>query len=232
MITRYPSMPASQQFRDLLQVELDIGPALRSCGPGPSPLSSTTSSPPTNSCITIAAAAAGDQLHSQVGTKGQGYLWRQKAEDGLWLASAFFILFFGDFRSNFFSLLASDPRIARAPLLYGTACLLVNCMILLLFLVAQPQLKRSSMKIMLVQEEYITAAASTVFTALGFAAFVMLSIALWPVWYILTFPLLFTLFMALVVLSSYALPWGSLVLMQEPPAHKDVWSLANVSFKA
>lgn len=159
--------------------------------------------------------------------KGQGYgswhwkLMRQKAEDALWLASAFFILFYGDFRSNFFSLLASDPRIPRAPLVYGMACMLINCIMLVLFFMTHPQLKRSSLK---KQEEYISAAASSVFALLGLAAFVMLSIALWPVWYILTFPLLFTLFMAMVVVSSYTLPWSSVF-----DANKDFWSLA---FKA
>ncbi|MCO5582886.1 hypothetical protein L7F22_036787 [Adiantum nelumboides] len=239
-LARYPSMPVSQHFKELLQVELDMGPALRTSiysssmsmiknttGPGPSPLSSAR--PPINSCITIEAAGAAMHIHNSVGKAGQvTYGWRQKAEDGLWLASAFFIIFYGDFHSNFFSLLTSDPRIARAPLLYGTACLLLNCMILLFFLVAHTQLKRPSLKKQ--HEEYITAAASTVFTGLGFAAFVMLSIALWPVWYILTFPLLFTLFMALVVLSSYALPlplpWSSL---REPAAAA---AACNFSFQA
>ncbi|MCO5550732.1 hypothetical protein L7F22_004223 [Adiantum nelumboides] len=239
-LARYPSMPVSEHFKELLQVELDMGPALRTSmsmnknttGPGPSPLSSAR--PPSSSCITIEAAGAAMRIHNSVGKAGQvTHGWRQKAEDGLWLASAFFIIFYGDFHSNFFSLLTSDPRIARVPLLYGTACLLLNCMILLFFLVVHAQLKRPSLKKKKQHEEYITAAASTVFTGLGFAAFVMLSIALWPVWYILTFPLLFTLFMALVVLSSYALPlplpWSS--LLQEPAAaaYGDV---CNFTFQA
>lgn len=126
-------------------------------------------------------------------------VWRQKVEDGLWLASACFILFYGDFRSNFFSLLASDTRIRRAPLVYGVACLLLDCCIMLLFLAAScysPPRKDNH------------AAAFTMFAFLGVAAFAMLSIALWPVWYILTIPLLFTLFMALVVLMSYVVSWS------------------------
>eukprot|EP00250_Pteridium_aquilinum_P009586 c18772_g1_i1 orf=74-682(+) len=172
-------------FKDILHVELDIGPVVCSrAGPGPSPLSSPLSS---SLCLGGGEFSSGS--------------WRHGVEDVLWLASAFFILFYGDFRSNFFSVLASDPRIRRAPLLYGLVCLVMDSCMMLLFLTVQPQLKQA-------KRLYNTAAASTIFTVVGVAAFVMLSIALWPVWYILTIPLLFTLFMASMVLISYPLSWS------------------------
>eukprot|EP00249_Psilotum_nudum_P014700 c24955_g1_i3 orf=396-707(+) len=40
-------------------------------------------------------------------------LWRHRLENLLWIASAIFIIYYGDFRSNLFSLLVSDSRIRR-----------------------------------------------------------------------------------------------------------------------
>lgn len=52
--------------------------------------------------------------HHPVPSQSQRRLsWRHKVEDCLWLASAFFILYYGDFRSDFFTLLANDVRVWR-----------------------------------------------------------------------------------------------------------------------
>lgn len=126
-------------------------------------------------------------------------LWKQKAEDVLWLASAFFILYYGDFRSNFFSLLANDPRIWRPPLHIALGCLLLDFFILLYLAI---WLRITQEKL-----DLITASAIQAPTIVAFAAFILLSIALWPVWNILTVPMLFTLFMALVVVVLNVLPY-------------------------
>ncbi|KAH7290544.1 hypothetical protein KP509_30G053100 [Ceratopteris richardii] len=180
--------------KEFLQVELDIAPLASSRNGqtlGPSPLSVSSlnflSARPTANLAAVSTSSLSAYASELQGCRSRYGLSRQKAEDALWLASAFFILFYGDFRSNFFSLLASDPRISRVPLFYGMGCLLINCMMMLLVLLAYPLLQRSRWKN---YGEYFSAVISSTFILIGIAAFFMLSMALWPVWHVLTFPLL------------------------------------------
>lgn len=168
------------QVFSLSSIEVESPQRLsRMMPPGPSPLSLHPSS------------------SQNVG--GPRILWKQKAEDVLWLASAFFILYYGDFRSNFFSLLANDPRIWRPPLHIALGCLLSDFFMLLYLAI---WLRITQQKL-----DLTTASAIQAPTIVAFAAFILLSIALWPVWNILTVPMLFTLFMALVVVVLNVLPY-------------------------
>jgi hypothetical protein len=56
--------------------------------------------------------------------------------------------------------------------------------------------------------ELIAPAAIPTATLVGLTSFLLFSIALWPIWGFLTLPLLFTLFMAFVVVSPYLPPYG------------------------
>jgi hypothetical protein len=53
-------------------------------------------------------------------------MWRQRVEDLLWLASSCFILYYGDLETNFFSLLANDPRVWRYTKMSTQTLTLIN----------------------------------------------------------------------------------------------------------
>ncbi|KAI5057112.1 hypothetical protein GOP47_0027127 [Adiantum capillus-veneris] len=148
--------------------------------------------------------------------------WRGIAEDCLWLASAAFILYYGDFRSDFFSLLANDGRVLRTPLHMGLACLMMDVCVVMLYLA---RIMRT-WTIVLQQEQsfennvwyYIvnakecmqevhevdpSALLQVAVVAIGSTAFILMCIALWPIWSFLTIPMLFTLLMALTVVAPY-----------------------------
>ncbi|XP_030476000.1 uncharacterized protein LOC115693164 isoform X2 [Syzygium oleosum] len=99
--------------------------------------------------------------------------WVEVVENVLWIASAVFIVYFGDWHSNLIYLLWHDGRI-RSMMAW--------------------RIKRFDEK-----WELAGIAALPYVTLLGLVAFCMLSFALWPIWSFLTLPLLFTLFMACMV---------------------------------
>lgn len=145
-------------------------------------------------------SAASDSDADAISSRSQRWVsWRQKAEDCLWLASALFILYFGDFRSNFFTLLANDVRVWRPPFHMGLGCLLLDsCMVMLAMAIdVQGQGARGQL-----QAPSVIQAV----TLIGSLAFILISVALWPIWNVLTVPMLFTLFMALMVVAPYFLP--------------------------
>lgn len=129
-------------------------------------------------------------------------LWRHRVENFLWLASTAFIIYYGDFRSNFFSLLAHDPRVRRMPLLFGLACLMLDISIFLYLAIRLRTLNRIQEKL-----DVLAPGAIPTATMVGLAAFILFSIALWPIWNILTVPMLFTLFMACIVVLPYFPPY-------------------------
>ncbi|MQM16622.1 hypothetical protein Taro_049579 [Colocasia esculenta] len=52
--------------------------------------------------------------------------WTQVLENVLWIASAAFIIYFGDWKSNMVYVLCHDDRIKRIPLYLGVATFLLN----------------------------------------------------------------------------------------------------------
>eukprot|EP00249_Psilotum_nudum_P004007 c17529_g1_i1 orf=313-927(-) len=128
-------------------------------------------------------------------------IWRHRLENVLWIASAAFIIYYGDFRSNFFALLANDPRIRRTPFNIALACIFVDIGIILYLAIRLRLMSRMEGRLNTVAPGAIPAAA-----VVGLAAFILLSIALWPIWSLLTLPMLFTLFMTFVVIAPYVLP--------------------------
>eukprot|EP00250_Pteridium_aquilinum_P006589 c16478_g1_i2 orf=540-1193(-) len=147
---------------------------------GPSPLSSCTS--------TASASSIAPQSQPRIS-------WRHRVEDCLWLASAFFILYYGDFHSDFFTLLANDARVHRTPLHMGLACLMLDCCMVMLYIALSLQAQEKSR----LQAPGVIQAV----TMLGSLAFILMSIALWPIWSFLTIPMLFTLFMAFTVVALH-----------------------------
>lgn len=183
-VIRQRYLLADQVF-NLSSVEVE-SPQLSST-PGPSPLSQCTSAHD----VTHATLSAWDNRRLML---------RHRAEDLLWLGSAFFILYYGDFRSNFFSLVATDARVWRTPLHIGSACLALDCCIILYIAI------RVQQRLQLAAPGVIEAAIMV-----GLVAFILICIALWPIWNFLTIPMLFTLFMAFMVVAPYVLPYTAKV---------------------
>lgn len=137
--------------------------------------------------------------------------WRQRLENLLWIASAAFIVYYGDFRTNLVALLATDPRILRVSFNLGLACLILNLGILLYLVLRLQTVKKAEERLEIVAPCAVPAAA-----IIGLAAFILFSYALWPIWRLLTLPMLFTLFMALVVVVPYLLPYTNMRLDVDP----------------
>lgn len=140
-------------------------------------------------------------LSSSSRTLSSAALWRYRLENLLWIASATFIIYYGDFRSNLFALLVSDPRIHRTPFNIGLACVVMDLGIFLYLAVRLSYTGRIDERLEIAAPGAIPAA-----TMVGLAAFILFSYALWPIWSFLTLPMLFTLFMALVVVAPYLVP--------------------------
>ncbi|XP_059637989.1 uncharacterized protein LOC132279935 isoform X2 [Cornus florida] len=103
--------------------------------------------------------------------------WVEVMEIVLWIASAVFIIYYGDLHYNFIYLLWHDARI-RSMSAWGVR-------------------KSSEMW------EISSASALPFITILGLISFCLFSFALWPIWSFLTLPLVFTLFMACMVILPY-----------------------------
>lgn len=128
--------------------------------------------------------------------------WRRNLESCLWIASAAFIVYYGDFRTNLVVLLATDSRIHRFSFNLGLACFILDIAILLYLAYQLHNVNRSEDKLVIVVPGTVPAA-----TMIGVLAFILFSYALWPIWRFLTLPMLFTLFMALVVAAPYLAPY-------------------------
>lgn len=128
--------------------------------------------------------------------------WRTLAENILWLAAALFILVYGDSRTDFLTLIFTDPRIRRLPFNLALACLVVNTGIFLYLAIWLRHVFKNSANWDVVAPHAIPTA-----TIVGVVATFLFSLALWPVWSFLTLPLLFTLFMAFVIVASYLPPY-------------------------
>ncbi|GLJ05631.1 hypothetical protein SUGI_0021820 [Cryptomeria japonica] len=128
--------------------------------------------------------------------------WCHHIENLLWVASAAFIFYYGDLHSNFFSLLLRDSRIRRTALNLGLLCVACDTIIFIyLAFWVRDMVKVDN------RWEISSPAAILTATVIGLLAFFLLCLALWPIWRLLTLPLLFTLFMAFVVISPYIPPY-------------------------
>ncbi|XP_010254373.1 PREDICTED: transmembrane protein 128 isoform X2 [Nelumbo nucifera] len=124
--------------------------------------------------------------------------WVNVMENVLWIASATFIVYFGDRQSNLIYLLWRDDRIRRMPLYLGMACFFLNVGIFFYTSFVAWGIWKSDEK-----WEVVTPSAAPAVALLGLFSFCLLSFALWPIWSFLTLPLLFTLFMSCIVVSPY-----------------------------
>ncbi|CAM8960255.1 hypothetical protein QQ045_003070 [Rhodiola kirilowii] len=120
--------------------------------------------------------------------------WIEVLENILWIASAAFIIYYGDRHSNFIYLLWHDNRTRRLPLYLGMVAALVNVVIFFYTNVLALSFKAGEV-------ELLNPSALPLVTLLGVISFCLFAFALWPIWNILTIPLLFTLFMAIVVIT-------------------------------
>ncbi|KAK4774201.1 hypothetical protein SAY87_029220 [Trapa incisa] len=112
----------------------------------------------------------------------------------LWIGSVLFIVYFGDGRANLIYLMRYDGRIRRLPLHLGIAGVWFNIIIFFYICVLAWRARRFGEK-----WELATMCALPYVTILGLISFCLLSFALWPIWGFLSLPLLFTLFMACMV---------------------------------
>ncbi|XP_011006166.1 PREDICTED: uncharacterized protein LOC105112239 isoform X2 [Populus euphratica] len=120
-------------------------------------------------------ASSGDDLEDDACSRAQPFSppnqrvrpWLEIVENVIWIASAIFIIYFGDRRSNLIYLLWHDERIRRR-----------------------------------FDEKWELSSISTLplVTLLGLVSFCLFSFSLWPIWSFLTLPLLFTLFMACMII--------------------------------
>lgn len=128
--------------------------------------------------------------------------WTQIIEDLLWIVSSIFILYYGDGNSNFLYLLWHDHRIKRMGLYIGMGGLSLNCMMVLYMSMMAWKVSKCGEKWDIIS----TASSGLPFVVfVGVTSFCLLSFALWPIWSLLTLPLLFTLFMTGVVTTPYVI---------------------------
>ncbi|KAH7278388.1 hypothetical protein KP509_38G039000 [Ceratopteris richardii] len=131
--------------------------------------------------------------------------WRHKLESFLWIASAAFIIYYGDFRTNFLFLLATDSRIHRLSFNSGMICFMLNALIMLYCAYRLHKCDKVQDKLTIVGQGTISVA-----TILGVMTFTLFAHAFWPIWRFLTIPMLVTLFMAIVVIAPYCAPFKNI----------------------
>ncbi|XP_043703615.1 transmembrane protein 128-like [Telopea speciosissima] len=124
--------------------------------------------------------------------------WTEVVENVLWIASAAFIIYFGDRHSNLIYLLWRDDRIRRWPLYLGLMVIVLNVGIIFYTSLLGWGFRKSEEKL-----EMLAPSAAPVVAVLGLLSFCLWCFALWPIWSFLTLPLLFSLFMACIVVSPY-----------------------------
>ncbi|PKU72336.1 uncharacterized protein LOC110102033 [Dendrobium catenatum] len=125
--------------------------------------------------------------------------WVDVLENIIWLVSATFIFYYGDRRRNFLRVLWSDLRINRKALHLGLVVIVMD-ICLIMYAVLQAKVSKKPYD----KNEALRAIAPLVIL-LGLASFCLLSYGLWPIWGLLTIPLLFTLLMASMVVLTYLL---------------------------
>lgn len=151
-------------------------------------------------------ASGGDDLEDDACSRHQPFslespsckTWVEVLENVLWIASAVFIVYFGDMHSNMIYILLHDARIKRMPLYMGMVGIAVNVMIIIYESMLSWSMRRFDEK-----WELWSISALPFITLLGIISFCLLSFALWPIWGFLTLPLLFTLFMACLVVFPH-----------------------------
>ncbi|KAF5195798.1 testis- and ovary-specific PAZ domain protein [Thalictrum thalictroides] len=150
-------------------------------------------------------ASSGDDLEDDACSRApapfpvpQARTWTETMENVLWIASTIFIIYFGDQRSNFVYILWHDDRIRRAPLYIGMVGVFLNFGIFSYMNLLAWGIRKTDEKL-----EVIAPSLAPLVTLLGIVSFCLFSIALWPIWSFLSLPLLFTLFMACMVISPF-----------------------------
>ncbi|KAL6965660.1 hypothetical protein U1Q18_036714 [Sarracenia purpurea var. burkii] len=152
-------------------------------------------------------ASSGDDLEDDACSKDASFsrssqkkkwTWIEIMENVLWIASAVFIIYYGDLHSNFIFLLWHDDRIRRIPLYLGMVGVGLNVTFFLYTSLLAWRLRKSSEK-----WDVSSTSALPFVTLLGIVSFCLFSFALWPIWSFLTLPLVFTLFMAGMVVVPY-----------------------------
>ncbi|XP_076920823.1 uncharacterized protein LOC143582059 [Bidens hawaiensis] len=136
--------------------------------------------------------------------------WVEVLENILWIASVSFIIYLGDWHSNLIYILVHDGRIRRIPLYLGLfgVSLNVACFVYTSMLVWG--VRKSSER-----WELSSTDALPYVTIVGLVSFCLFCFALWPIWSFLTFPLVFTLFMACMVILPYMV-LGTFKQQQQP----------------
>ncbi|XP_031099127.1 transmembrane protein 128 [Ipomoea triloba] len=124
--------------------------------------------------------------------------WVEIVENFLWISSALFIIYYGDRHYNFIYILWHDNRIRRIPLYVGMFAVGLNSLFFLYTSTLAWGIRKSSEK-----WEISSAAALPFVTVNGLVSFCLFVYALWPIWSFLTLPLVFTLFMACMVIFPY-----------------------------
>lgn len=127
-----------------------------------------------------------------------GRTWTEIIELSLWMASALFIIYFGDRHSNLIYLLWHDDRIKRLPLYLGMVGVGLNVVIFIYTSMVAWRVRRFDEK-----WESLSISSLPVVTLLGLVSFCLFCFSMWPIWSFLTLPLLFTLFMACMVVFPH-----------------------------
>ncbi|XP_071729515.1 uncharacterized protein [Rutidosis leptorrhynchoides] len=124
--------------------------------------------------------------------------WVEVLENVLWIASAVFIIYMGDWKLNLIYILFHDGRIRRIPLYLGLIGVSLNLVYFMYTSMLVWGVRKSSER-----WEISSTDALPFVTMLGFISFSLFCFALWPIWSFLTLPLVFTLFMACMVILPY-----------------------------
>ncbi|KAG4383884.1 hypothetical protein GLYMA_13G168100v4 [Glycine max] len=143
-------------------------------------------------------ASSGDDLEDDACSRHRPFLapsppprtWIEMLENFLWLASAAFILYFGDQHSNLIYLLCHDNRIKRPPLYLGMIGIGLNIMIFIYTTTLAWSARRFDEKWGLKKWEITSISVLPFATVFGIISFCLFSFALWPIWSFLTLPLL------------------------------------------
>lgn len=151
-------------------------------------------------------ASSGDDLEDDASSRSfyqstsseKKRTWFEIVENFIWIASAVFIIYFGDGHSNFIFILWRDGRIRRVPLYLGMVGVGLNLIFFLYTSLLSWSSRKSSEK-----WDFSSTSALPFVTLLGIISFCLFSFALWPIWSFLILPLLFTLLMAGMVLAPY-----------------------------
>ncbi|GAB2216049.1 hypothetical protein Droror1_Dr00023816 [Drosera rotundifolia] len=150
-------------------------------------------------------ASSGDDLEDDACSKPlslsssipRARTWFEVVENALWIASAAFIVYFGDRHSNLVYILWHDTRIKRAPLYLGLVGFLLNGAYFFYTCISTWGVRKYNEKWDVVGDSALR------FVSLGLISFTLFTIALWPIWSFLTVPLVFTLLMASMVVLPY-----------------------------